>query len=187
MNTRNRHQFIAELTAKINEYVLHDDLFAGGCCYAAYVLAAALRAAGIKYKTVMFQYRDILRVNNFNDAINGKGISHVGIEVRIGNRPYIIGDCRGIYQYFDNTGENFRIRKYRGVRPKELLDGYKNNTWNNYYRTNMNKFLAAEIAHITKAYTGKRINLERPDPQAAIPKFDLFPRSVIFGGSLLFI
>ena len=187
MNTRNRHRFIAELTAKINEYVSNDDLFAGGCCYAAYVLAAALRAAGIRYKTVMFQYRDILRVNNFNDAINGRGISHVGIEVRIGNRPYIIGDCSGIYQYFDCTGENFKIRKYRGVRPKELLDGYKNNTWNNCYRTNMNKFLAIEIAHITKTYTGKRICLERPDPQAEIPRFDLSPRSVIFGGSYLFI
>ena len=187
MNTRNRHQFIAELTTKINEYVYHDDLFAGGCCYAAYVLATALKAAGIKYKTVMFQYKDILRVNNFNDAINGRGISHVGIEVRIGNRPYIIGDCSGIYQYFDCSGENFKIRKYRGVKPKELLDGYKNNTWNNCYCTNMNKFLALEIAHITKTYTGKRIRLERPDPQAEIPKFDLSPRLVFYGGFLLSI
>ena len=162
MNTETRYQFIGELTAKINEYVEEDDLFAGGCCYAAYLLAKALQTAGIKYLTTIFQYNEILNATNFNDAINGRGVSHVAIEVRMGNKPTPIGSCAGIYQFFRDTEFDYNVRKYQNVTPGELLSGYINGNWNKLYNTNMNKHLAREIAEITMKYTGKSVRMTVP-------------------------
>ena len=152
MNTETRYQFIGELTAKINEYVEEDDLFAGGCCYAAYLLAKALQTAGIKYLTTIFQYNEILNATNFNDAINGRGVSHVAIEVRYGLKKYIIGDCTNIYTYFKFTGEKFKVMKYTDITPEEILDGYRNNEWNWTYDVHNNSILSRDINRVVAKY-----------------------------------
>ena len=54
MNTIKKIALVNELCKKINEYVYNYDLFCGGCCYAAYVLAKNLRQLGIEYKTVLY-------------------------------------------------------------------------------------------------------------------------------------
>lgn len=163
MNTIDRTNFIYELTAKIDEYVEEDDLFAGGCCYAAYLLAKALKTAGIKYTTTVFQYHDILNVKNFNDAIVGQGVSHVAIEVKMGMKTHTIGDCEGIYEYFSSTGYEYNIFRYKDVSPLEILMGYVNKkSWNTCYDTRMNKHLAREIMEITKKFTGKEVRMTVP-------------------------
>ena len=115
MNTIKKLELVNELCKKINEYVYKYDLFAGGCCYAAYVLAKNLKQLGIKYKTVLYQYDDILNETNFNNAINGRGVSHVAIEVEIGIMRYTIGDCSGLLygnHLDDHRCRNGRLKPY---------------------------------------------------------------------------
>lgn len=152
MKTTERCRFIDDLTKVINHYVQEHYLFAGGCCYSAYILARALRMFGIKYKTVLFQYDDILNETDFNNAINGEGVSHVAIEVRYGMKRYIIGDCSGIYRYFKCTGEKFKIMKYADIAPEEILDGYRHNEWNCMYDVHNNSILSRDINKVIAKY-----------------------------------
>lgn len=150
---------IEELNTEINKYVYNRNLFAGGCCYAAYVLAKNLKKLGIKYRTVLFQYEDILNETVFTNAINGSGVSHVAIEVTYKHRKVYIGDCRGIYRYFDVTGEAFKIRKYSGIEPEEILAGYHSNEWNWCYdKVRYNGALMRSINNIANKYVKKYMN-----------------------------
>ena len=152
MDTIKKLILVNELCDKINEYVYKNNLFAGGCCYAAYVLAKNLKQLGIKYKTVIFQYLDILNETNFNSAINGVGVSHVAIEVRIGYKNYIIGDCSGILKFFDWSGYKFKIKKYTDICPEEIIEGYRNNEWNWTYNRHYNGMLMRDINKICNKY-----------------------------------
>jgi len=152
MKTTERCGFIDDLTKVINHYVQKCNLFAGGCCYSAFLLARAFRMFGIKYKTVIFQCNDILNETDFNNAINGNGVSHVAIEVRYGLKKYIIGDCTNIYRYFKRTGEKFKIRKYTGITPEEILNGYRHNEWNWMYDVHNNSFLSRDINKVVAKY-----------------------------------
>ena len=152
MNTIKKLALVNELCKKINEYVYKYDLFAGGCCYAAYVLAKNLKQLGIEYKTVLYQYDDILNETNFNNAINGKGVSHVAIEVEIGIKRYTIGDCSGILRFFNYSGYRFKIKKYTGISPEEIIEGYRNNKWNDKYNTRHNGPLMRDINKICNKY-----------------------------------
>ena len=152
MNNIKKLTLVTELCGKIDEYVYNHDLFSGGCCYAAYVLAKNLKQLGIKYKTVLYQYDDILNETNFNNAINGHGVSHVAIEVRVGFRKYIIGDCSGILRFFDWSGYRFKIKKYTGISPEEIMEGYRNNVWNHTYNTYYNGPLMRDINKICNHY-----------------------------------
>lgn len=153
MKNKIKNQIIEEMNNRINEYVWNSDLFAGGCCYAAYVLAKNLKKLGITYKTVMFQYNSILNVKNFNSAINGPdGQAHVGIEVVYKHQKMIIGDCSAIYRYFECSGEKFKVRTYADVSPEEILEGYKNGSWNWRYNVNCNGPLMRDISRIADKY-----------------------------------
>ena len=133
MNTIKKLELVNELCKKINEYVYKYDLFAGGCCYAAYVLAKNLKQLGIKYKTGLDQYDDILNETNCNNAINGEGVSHVAIEVEIGIMRYTRGDCSGIRNFVNWYGYKFKSQKYTGISPEEIIEGYRNNECNDTY------------------------------------------------------
>ena len=152
MKTTERCRFIDDLTKVINYHVQEHSLFSGGCCYSAYLLAKTLRMFGIKYKTVIFQYDDILNETDFNNAINGEGVSHVAIEVRRGLKKYIIGDCSGIYRYFEWSGEKFKVMKYTDITPEEILDGYRNNEWNYTYDVHNNSILSRDINRVVAKY-----------------------------------
>lgn len=152
MNTIKKTALVNELCEKINDYVYNYDLFAGGCCYAAYVLAKNLKQLGIKYNTVIYQYDDILNETNFNNAINGSGVSHVAIEIRVGFKRYIIGDCSGILYFFKYTGYRFKIKKYTDICPEEIIEGYRNNEWNETYNKHYNGLLMRDINKICNKY-----------------------------------
>jgi hypothetical protein len=107
---------------------------------------------GINYRTVIFQYNDILNETDFNNAINGCGVSHVAIEVVWKFRKIYIGDCSGIYRYFKSTGEKFKIMKYKDISPEEILNGYRNNEWNSLYDTHCNGPLARDIKKVYLKY-----------------------------------
>ena len=150
MKTTDR--LIEMINDKINQYVHNSRLFSGGCCYSAYVIARSLKMAGIKYRTVVWQSEDILKVRSFNKAVNGCGCAHVGIEVKYQGKWSIIGDCSGINTYFMVTGEKVNIRTYHRVEPEIILDGYKNNEWNCTYDTHNNGPLSRDINKIVLKY-----------------------------------
>ena len=152
MNTIKKLALVNELCEKINEYVYNHNLFIGGCCYAAYALAKNLKELGIKYKTVIYQYDDILNETNFNNAINGHGVSHVAIEVIVGHKRYTIGDCYSILRFFEYYGCEFKIKKYTGISPEEIIEGYRNNDWNDAYNRHYNGPLMRDINKICKKY-----------------------------------
>ena len=152
MNTIKKIALVNELCKKINEYADDHNLFCGGCCYAAYVLAKNLKELGIEYKTVLYQYDDILNETNFNNAINGHGVSHVAIEVEIGIMRYTIGDCSGVLRFFDYSGYKFKIKKYTGISPEEIIEGYRSHDWNDENNKHYNGPLMRDINKICKKY-----------------------------------
>lgn len=145
-------RLIEMINDKINQYVHNCNLFSGGCCYSAYVIARTLRLAGIKYRTVVWQSEDILKVRSFNKAVNGWGCAHVGIEVKYQGKWQVIGDYSGISRYFMVTGEKVNVRTYRKVEPETILEGYKNNKWNRRYDTHNNGPLSRDINKIVLKY-----------------------------------
>ena len=155
MNTFDRTNFINSLNNIINKYVSDHDLFNGGCCYSAYALAKVLAKAGINYRVKMFQYRDVLRTNQFSTAINGSGVAHVAIAVRIGRTWKTIGSCDGIYNHFNCTGETYKVWSYDNITPEQLLAGYEENEWNYMYDTEYNRSLVKDINRIAGKYSAK--------------------------------
>jgi len=157
MKSKDVNLLIEELNSKINHYVYEHDLFAGGCCFSAYALAKNLQRLGIKYRVVIFQYKEILNERVFTNAINGSGVSHVGIEVTYKRRKVVIGDCSRIYDYFFFTDEKYRVRKYSGITPEEILDGYKHNEWNWCYDRTNNGPLMRDINRIVDRFMEEHI------------------------------
>lgn len=145
-------KLIKMIDDKINQYVHNKSLFSGGCCYSAYVIARSLKMAGIKYRTVVWQSEDILKVRSFNKAVNGCGCAHVGIEVKYQGKWQVIGDFSGISTYFMVTGEKVNIRTYNRVEPETILEGYNNNEWNCLYDTHNNGPLSRDITKIVLKY-----------------------------------
>lgn len=152
MSNEKKVEVITEINNVINKYVDNYKLFCGGCCFAAYLIARYLNKLGISYTTAIFQYSDILNVINFNKAINGNGVAHVAIEVDVNGEKMFIGDCSGIYRYFQSTCEDYHIRRYHRVKPMEILKWYRNNCWNYVYNTAYNSHLSREMKKIYLKY-----------------------------------
>lgn len=148
MNRKMRNSFIKELNDKITEYVSKRDLFCGGCCYAAYILAEVLSRSGIDYKVILFESSEELS-KDFNQSINnsGFGVDHIAIKVRKGIRSVIFGGLDGFRKYRRKS-----IRHYVGVTPEMILTAYWNNTWNETYQTHNNYKLKQEIFGICSKY-----------------------------------
>ena len=132
----------------VREYVEKKNLFAGGCCYAAYLLADVLEKTGIKYKVVLFESEKTL-TKDFNQSINngGFGVNHVAIQVRTGLFPFIIGDTSNYKRYHGR-----KIHRYDDVTPHMLLHAYLGITWNDFYETSNNSRLRRDISRIYAKY-----------------------------------
>ena len=152
MNKAKKIEFINELNSLINIYVDEYHLFCGGCCFAAALIAYCFELVGIKYKTAIFQYMDVLNIRGFTKVINGNGIAHVAIEVEINRTKMFIGKCDGIYRYFQNSGEDYKIRHYRHVTARMILDGYEHNCWNNKHKKKHNEDLVNDVNKILSKY-----------------------------------
>lgn len=146
-------QVVRKLDEKINHYVIHDDLFQGGCCYAAYTLAENLKRLGIKYNVVIYQCYKVLNLTRFSEVIKGEGIAHIGIEVEVGGEKKIIGSCEGIESWLRWHRMDCNIRTYHRISPETLLRGYnKNGHWCRRYQTSNNSWLMKEISKIVNEY-----------------------------------
>lgn len=143
---------IFEIDKAVNEYVHTKNLFRGGCCYSAYLIANALKRLGVEYKVVLFQPGENANEHEFAPAIDGD-CDHVAIEVRIGLKKLIIGDYSEIMKYYETTGSVHEIRKYDNISPRTLRDAYYRNLWNCAYDTKNNRPLSAIINGIVDKYT----------------------------------
>ena len=153
MNNKTRNQIIEDLNRVVNKYVDNCNLFKGGCCYSAYVIAKYLKKMGITYKTVVFQDFESLNCNRFHTALNG-GVAHVAIQVIYKNMKVYIGTPSAIMKYYLWTETEYRIRKYRNITPEEILKSYRNNEWNDWYDTHCNGPLMRDIKRVYMKYAG---------------------------------
>ncbi len=152
MNTANERALIMELNQKINEFCQKYNLFAGGCCYSAYLLSKCLTNLGVRHKIVIFQDHDIINETNFSKAINGDGVAHVAIQVTYKFHKMYIGDCTGLMNWYKYTKIPYKVRKYPSVDPNELLEAYQNNSWNCCYDPCHNLTVAKAIKKIYIKY-----------------------------------
>lgn len=147
---------ISDFNRVINRYVAAHNLFSGGCCYAAYVLAKYLERLGVQYTVVMYQYSQIIDVNDFTQAINGSGVAHVAIEVNVNGKSKIIGSVRGIKIFFRDEGYEYTVRRYESISPSMLLEGYTSKLliggWNHVYDRSYNPVLNSELFNIFTKY-----------------------------------
>lgn len=146
---------IWELNAKVNEFVKEKKLFCGGCCYSAFVLAQIFQKFGIKYRTVLFQEYALANENDFEAAINDEDCTHVAIEVFVGGKYVIIGDCSAILNYYDTFDVEHAERRYRGITPQMLKTAYYSNSWNLAYNTANNRPFYNEMNKIAEKYMNK--------------------------------
>ena len=151
MNNKIRQQFIQDLNIVVNRYVENCNLFKGGCCYSAYVLAKYLKMMGISYKTVVFQDCQNLNCNRFHTALNG-GVAHVAILVTYKNMKVYIGTPADLMKFYRRTKVEHRIRKYRNITPEEILKSYRDNMWNDWYDTHCNGPLMRDIKRVYMKY-----------------------------------
>ena len=100
MKPETKKIIIWSLAEKINEYVKEKSLFKGGCCYCAYILSDIFTKLGIKYRTVLFQEDENADEHDFTLAINSGLCNHVAIEVNVGPKRVIIGDCSDITRFY---------------------------------------------------------------------------------------
>ena len=152
MDTKKKDTVISELNEMINRWTDGHYLFHGGCCFAAYGLAWYLSKLGIKYKTVIFQYLDIVNTRKFSTAINGGGVCHVAIEVTYKHKKFLIGRCDEIYDFFKRYGYEYKVRRYKNITPEKLLDGYMSNDWNWTWNTDNNQKVLNDIRKIAEKY-----------------------------------
>ena len=146
-------QVVLELDEKINHYVTCDDLFQGGCCYAAYTLAENLKRLGIKYNVIIYQCYKVLNLTRFSEVIKGEGIAHISIEVEVDGKKKIIGSCRDVENWLRWHKMDCNIRTYHRISPMTLLRGYnKNGHWCRRYQTENNSLLMRDISKIVNEY-----------------------------------
>ena len=152
MKPETRKIIIWSLENKINEYVRERSLFSGGCCYCAYILADIFTKLGIKYRTVLFQEYENADEHDFNNAINSGLCNHVAIEVNVGSKRVIIGDCSAITRYYERWSVKHAIRRYRDITPEMLFEAYAWNDWNEIYDTDNNEFLKQDLYGIVNQF-----------------------------------
>ena len=152
MKAETRKIIVWSLANKVNEYVREKNLFSGGCCWCAYVLADIFTKLGIKYRAVLFQEFENADEHDFSNAINSGLCNHVAIEVNVGKKRVIIGDYSGITRYYKFFSIKHAIRRYRDITPKMLFDAYAWNDWNDVYCTDNNRPLKMDLYEVVNKF-----------------------------------
>jgi len=152
MKHEKKRLLIWELANKVDEFVSKKDLFCGGCCFSAFVLAEILNKFGIKYRTVLFQSYDLIHEHDFEIAVNSDDCDHVAIEVTLDGKQVIIGNYSSITDYYNIFDVKHVARRYRGITPEMLKKAYYWNSWNPLYKTENNLPFRNEMNKIADKY-----------------------------------
>ena len=156
MTTSEINSLINELNRKISWYADNRKLFAGGCCYAAYLLARGFEKLGVKYTTIIYQDGPNWNTNKFRKVCyGGDGCGHVAIRVvykhkkfEIGSRTSAVDRMTAVMSHYGK----WMAREYRKVTSDDLKDMYWSNDWNETWDTDRNGVLAMEIGKIFAKY-----------------------------------
>lgn len=158
MKKEDKYKAIKEMADVINRYVDEKDLFSGGCCFSAYILAEYLKKLGINYKVVLYQYGIAINKKRFSTAMKTGWVGHVAIEVKYKNEKVLIGNCDRINTFFILNDLRFKCRTYSHISPEMLLNEYESGVWNPYYDTVNNPFLLNDIRNIATKYIKRYMN-----------------------------
>lgn len=158
MKKEDKYKAIKEMADVINRYVDEKNLFSGGCCFSAYILAEYLKKLGINYKVVLYQYGIAINKKRFSTAMKTGWVGHVAIEVKYKNEKVLIGNCDRINTFFILNDLRFRCRTYSHISPERLLNEYESGVWNPYYDTVNNPFLLNDIRNIATKYIKRYMN-----------------------------
>lgn len=135
---------VYDLEFMLSIWKLSRDLFHGGCCFAAAVIASELEKRDIDYNVVVYTPEDILtHVKNINSIANDELCLHVAIElkdVESGEDVVLGGE-------FEEPGYVFR--EYVKTDAEELMYTYRHNEWNNHYNIGNNPDF---IKHVRKIF-----------------------------------
>lgn len=155
MDTKTINNLIKELDDKITYYAENENLFCGGCCFSAYLLAKGLEKLGIKYSVIMYQNGDNWNTNKFDKVCAGNGCGHVAICTVYKHKKMILG----FNEYIDNLLEMglnmtgvWMKREYRTIKSVNLYRTYYTNMWNWRWDIRKNTKLKKEINAIFEKY-----------------------------------
>lgn len=155
MKTKDINNLIEELDNRVGYWRDNRELFSGGCCFAAHLLAKGFESKGVKYSVVVYQNGRNWYTNKFNRVFTGYGCGHVAICVVYKHKKMIIGADdeyeKDLIKYLNYEGA-WKVREYKKVNSIDLINIYKNNSWNWRWNKRNNKRLSLQINDIFNKY-----------------------------------
>lgn len=138
MTTKERQEYILKLDKVVRRWRYKSDLFCGGCCFSAAVIASLLEKKGIGYKVICWEsnwLNDGTDVKSLKDIIMDYGCGHIAIQVILNKKNYIIG---GDFYHERIT----KVRTFSKIKSGELSEydslGANNGRWNHRYNRSLN-------------------------------------------------
>ena len=132
MNTKSTEvqEILAERLNNLCKFLDEEyEINVGGCCYIAYCLARLLSKDKFKFSVIV--YEDYELEDKFSEISEG----HYHYAIGIGNYTINPAEC----------DEDFCRNIYYNVRASEILDHYKNRSWNKCYNSAKNRFIFRTI------------------------------------------
>lgn len=134
---------LSKLCHKLNSlFIFLDEVYninSGGCCYVASVLANLLEEDEIEFSIIVYD----CDYENFYDISR----SQFHYAIRILNT-----DFNGIVNGYEDHDE-WEFNEFDNVTAIDLLDHYKECSWNDYYNVFRNKYIKGLITKFYKDFT----------------------------------
>ena len=125
-------EILAERLDKLCKFLDDEyDINAGGCCYVAYCLAKLLSKDQFDFKVIIYEEYEL------GDKFSKVFDNHYHYAIDIGNYIINSAECDEDESLYKNT--------YYNVKASEILDHYKNHSWNDYYNSSKNRFISKTI------------------------------------------
>lgn len=132
-NSNDTKSVVAERLNKLCKFLDETyDINAGGCCFITYCLARLLKKDKFKFKVVIY---DDYRVGGKTFADVDDSHYHYGII--LGDYPINDGNCADDSSFVKSTFSKVKI--------SDILDHYKNNSWNHAYNSEKNSFISKTL------------------------------------------
>ena len=148
MTRKERREYILALNKVVNRWKENSNLFAGGCCFSAGQIAKLLEEKDIRYQVVCWKCWDYKEKNLMETVVKANCV-HVGIQVELDGKPFVIGGNYGGIWSCD-------IKIFKRMHSKQIMAcdviGLALDSWNDMYNRNLNRRF---INVLTKAVGGK--------------------------------
>lgn len=134
---------VYDLDFMLNIWHMSRNLFHGGCCLAAALVAGELEQRGLEYKVVVFTDSNLGKYkDNINKIANDDLVLHVAIELETSDT----GETLILGGDYENPG--YVHGEYVRTCAKSLLYAYRHNQWNNHYNKKHNPDLIKAIRKV---------------------------------------